>query len=73
MAHKFAINRFFDGAGVEASVRGAGEYDSIGARNSMSEEFVQRAARDGVKAAVAWRDGVWADQAKARPAKRRKS
>jgi len=73
MAHKFAINRFFDGAGVEASVRGAGEYDSIGARNSMSEEFVQRAARDGVKAAVAWRDGIWADQAKARPAKRRKS
>jgi len=53
MAHKFAINRFFDGAGVEASGRGAGEYDSIGARNSMSEEFVQRAAREFVQRRLA--------------------
>jgi enoyl-CoA hydratase len=67
MAHKFAINRFAEAAGLETAVRGAGEYDAIGAQNWMNAKFRRLAKEDGLKAAVAWRNAIWDRQAEERP------
>lgn len=61
-AHKFAIHRFYELMGVDTAVKSAGEYDALAVQNPMLEEFRQRAERDGMKAALAWRDAPWRDQ-----------
>lgn len=67
MAHKFAINRFAEVAGMESAVRGAGEYDAIGAQNWISAQFRRVSEAEGVRAAFAWRDRLWNEQAERRP------
>ena len=67
MAHKFAINRFVEVAGLDTAVRGAGEYDAVSADNWISARFRRMTQQEGLRAAVAWRDEIWDEQARRRP------
>jgi enoyl-CoA hydratase len=67
LAHKFAINRFAEEAGLEGAVRASGEYDAIGAQNWMNAKFRYLSKTEGVKAAAKWRDAIWKDQEASKP------
>jgi enoyl-CoA hydratase len=67
MAHKFAINRFVEEAGLEGAVRASGEYDAIGAQNWMNAKFRYLSKTEGIKAAAKWRDAIWNEQEATRP------
>lgn len=59
MSSKWSINRVYETMGLDAMIRNSNEWDAIGGFNSHSEEFYRVAAAQGMKAAIAFRDGPY--------------
>jgi enoyl-CoA hydratase len=59
MSSKWSINRVYETMGLDAMIRNSNEWDAIGGFNPRSEEFYRVAATQGMKAAIAFRDGPY--------------
>ena len=59
--HKHITNRWFEIAGLKTAAADGAEFDAIYHETPAFSKFGQIAATDGLKAALAWRDGPFGD------------
>lgn len=59
--HKHVVNRWFEVAGVRLAAQQGAEFDAILHESAVLSSFGDISAEHGLKAALAWRDGPFAD------------
>ncbi len=59
--HKHVANRWWETAGVRLAAAEGAEFDSIYHETAAAKEFSRIAREQGLKAALAWRDGPFAE------------
>lgn len=59
--HKEAMNRWYQGMGMEASIMSATEYDYVYHHTQSAREFFKKMREEGPKEAFAWRDTPYMD------------
>ncbi len=65
--HKHVTNRWYEIFGLRTAAAEGAEYDSIFHETAAFREFARISEEQGLKAALAWRDGPFADGHGARP------
>jgi len=58
---KLHMNRFYENMGIYSSVRSATDLDAVGHYTTQAYDWWERVGRDGLKDALAWRDGPYED------------
>ena len=61
---KLNMNRFYENMGIYSSVRSSVDIDAVG-QSSQNYEWRDRMQRDGLREALAWRDGPYQDYSQA--------
>jgi enoyl-CoA hydratase len=57
---KANMNRFYENMGIYSSIRSSTDFDAMSQFTSQSYTFAEK-MREGLKPALAWRDGPYAD------------
>lgn len=69
-ALKAGANRFYENMGIYSDIESATMMDATAQLTETAYEWRDRVGRDGLRAALAWRDGMYGDYgARPRPAK----
>ncbi len=63
---KVNMNRFYENMGIYSSLRSSTDLDAVGTFTSQSYEWQKRMREDGLKPALAWRDGPYQDYSQGR-------
>ena len=62
---KVHVNRFYENMGIYSSLRSSTDLDAVGTFTSQHYEWSRRMRDEGLKGALAWRDGPFGDYSQA--------